>query len=168
LHGRDLVDMLARFLDNSIYLNITSPWAVCSLTKWCFTSMCLVHWWFLLLMLFEINSLLSAWILIDDLIGSLILLKNFVSYNAWVVALVKATYSALTVKSVTTSWHLLSYRTGPPATINMFPSVKCYYILYFWLWLVLFIFFSLLLWSLISYLIQSRNIISQTRRSIIF
>jgi len=168
LHGRDLVDMLARFLDNSIYLNITSPWAVCSLTKWCFTSMYLVYWWFLLLMLFEINLLLSAWILIDDLIGSLISLKNFVSHNAWVVALVKATYSALTVKSVTTSWHLLSYRTGPPATINMFPSVKCYYILYFWLWLVLFIFFSLLLWSLISYLIQSRNIISQTRRSITF
>jgi len=153
LHGRDLVDMLARFLDNSIYLNITSPWAVCSLTKWCFTSMCLVHWWFLLLMLFEINSLLSAWILIDDLIGSLILLKNFVSYNAWVVALVKATYSALTVKSVT-SWHLLSYRTGPPATINMFSSVKCYYILYF-LVMISIIYFLFLIIMIIDLLLNS-------------
>ena len=153
MHGRDLVDMLARFLDNSIYLNITFPWTVCSLTKWCFISMCLVHWWFLLLMLFEINSLLSAWILIDDLIGSLILLKNFVSYNAWVVALVKATYSALTVKSVT-SWHLLSYRTGPPATINMFSSVKCYYILYF-LVMISIIYFLFLIIMIIDLLLNS-------------
>jgi len=85
--------------------------------------MYLVCLWFLSLILFEIDLLLSTLISIGDLIGKLISLKNFVNHSTWVVALVNATYSALMVDSVTISCHLLSHETGPSATMKIFPFI---------------------------------------------
>jgi len=56
-------------------------------------------------------------------VDSPISVKNFDIYSAYVVALEKSIYFASTIDNATFSCLLLSYDTGPPAAMKMFPSV---------------------------------------------
>jgi len=76
-------------------------------------------------MLFDMEPLLSAKILIGVITGKPISAKNLCIHNAWAVAHVNAMYSNSTVDNATVSCHLLCHDTGPPATTKIWPSVNC-------------------------------------------
>jgi len=62
--GRGFVSTSAMLSDVGVYRKMTSPDLVCSLMKWYRISMCFVHQWFLSVVLFAMEPLLSAQMMI--------------------------------------------------------------------------------------------------------
>ena len=86
--------------------------------------MCFVRRWFLSVVLFAMEPLLSAQMMIGLLTGNPTSSKYLDIHKAWVVVLKNAMNSASTVDNATVSCLLHSQEIGPPATTKTFPSVE--------------------------------------------
>ena len=68
--GRGFVSISAMLSDVGVYRKMTSPDLVCSLMKWYQISMCFVRRWFLSVVLFAMEPLLSTQMMIGLLTGN--------------------------------------------------------------------------------------------------
>jgi len=121
------INLWCHFLDNVLvttsatmcsvgqYSNQTSPFSTCSWAKWCCTSMCLVHAWWVGFLVNDIAPWLSHRITItffSSMYPKSII--NFVIHMAYFVACVFTMYSTSVVDNVIVGCRLLLQEMAPP------------------------------------------------------